>query len=349
MPESKIHTLDPLTDERWPKFVQQNPRSSVFHSRTWLSALKRAYQYEPIAFTTSAPSEELKNAIVFCAVRSWLTGRRLVSLPFSDHCDPLVEDPEELRALVSFLERVRKDEGWKYVEIRPADFRMPTDGAFREAGTYYLHRLSLSPDLDHLLSSFHKDSVQRKIRRAEREGLDYQAGRSDRLLQQLYELLTLTRQRHGVPPQPLEWFRILADCMGDNLCVRIASKDGRPVAAILTLRHGQTVVYKYGGSDARMNHLGGMALLFWKTIQEARQAGAEEFDLGRSDCDNPGLIAFKEHWAAQRSTLTYWRCQAAGQTARGETWKMQFAKEIFARLPQAVLTRVGRLVYRHMG
>jgi hypothetical protein len=34
--------------------------------------------------------------LVFCRVRSWLTGRRSISLPFSDHCEPLVESHEAL-------------------------------------------------------------------------------------------------------------------------------------------------------------------------------------------------------------------------------------------------------------
>ena len=48
-------------------------------------AYTRRFSIPLIAFTTSRPNQELKNALVFAAVRSWLTGRRLVSLPFSDH------------------------------------------------------------------------------------------------------------------------------------------------------------------------------------------------------------------------------------------------------------------------
>ena len=84
------HSFDPLRDRRWDNYIGSEPRSSVFHSRAWLLALNRTYQYQPVAFTTSAPDEALQNAIVFCRVKSWLTGKRLVSLPFSDHCEPLV-------------------------------------------------------------------------------------------------------------------------------------------------------------------------------------------------------------------------------------------------------------------
>ena len=53
------------------------------------------------------------------------------------------------------------------------------------------------------------------------------------------------------------------------------------------------MVYKYGCSDAAFNKFGGMALLFWKTIQEAKDKGFEELDLGRSDIDNVGINRFQ--------------------------------------------------------
>src|SRR2546430_5296635 len=90
-----LYSLDPLEDPRWAEFVQRHPRASVFHTPGWLEALRRTYGYEPVVYTTSLPRAELTNGLVFCRVRSWLTGRRLVSLPFSDHCEPLVHNSEE--------------------------------------------------------------------------------------------------------------------------------------------------------------------------------------------------------------------------------------------------------------
>src|SRR5712691_7118001 len=158
-----IYALDPLQDPRWPEFVRRHPNASVFHTPGWLRALQRTYHYEPIAFTTCAPNEELRNGLVFCAVRSWLTGSRLVSLPFSDHCEPLVEGPEEFDELRLFVEHIGKGQGWKYVEIRPLSPTLEFEGGFQRAKTFYLHRLDLRPTLDALLRSFHKESVQRKI------------------------------------------------------------------------------------------------------------------------------------------------------------------------------------------
>src|SRR5215467_14482639 len=85
------YQLDPIKDLRWAALVEKHPHASVFHSVAWLQALRNTYGYEPVVFTTSPPHAELTNAMVFCRIESWLTGRRLVSLPFSDHCEPLCD------------------------------------------------------------------------------------------------------------------------------------------------------------------------------------------------------------------------------------------------------------------
>src|SRR5271167_440366 len=95
-----VHQIDPLEDPRWEKFLERHPRSSVFHTVAWLDALRRTYGYRPVAITTESPGRDLQAGIVFCSVHSWLTGRRLVSLPFSDHCELLVDDVTNLQSML---------------------------------------------------------------------------------------------------------------------------------------------------------------------------------------------------------------------------------------------------------
>lgn len=352
MPLSAQRTLfriDPLRDPRWSLLVDRHPRGSIFHTAAWLESLVMTYGYRPVVYTSDAPGAPLTNGIVCCQVNSWLTGHRLVSLPFSDHCEPLVSHSDELDALLSPLAREQVREGWRYIELRPRSSFKERRDAFGQGQTFCFHSLDLQPSLEDLFHNFHKNCVQRKIRRAEKEGLSYEEGRSEELLGKFYRLLIVTRRRHHLPPQPLNWFRNLIACLGDELKIRVASKDGHPVASILTLRFKDTLVYKYGCSDARFHHLGGMALLFWKAIQEAKQAGLQEFDFGRSDLHNPGLIAYKDHWGTVRSTLSYLRYPAQPQAAAGKGYRLPLASQTFAYVPDGILTMTGKLLYKHMG
>ncbi|MEO7145078.1 MAG: GNAT family N-acetyltransferase, partial [Bryobacteraceae bacterium] len=293
-----IYQLDPLRDSRWEVLVARHPMACPFHTTSWLWALRRSYGYEPIAFTTTEPGQPLRNGVVFCKVKSWLTGSRLVSLPFADHCQPLVDSPADLLEPLHFLASSPQMRGLKYIEMRPLatpDLPLDSQTNFIESASFSLHTIDLRPKLDDIFRSFHKSCIQRKIHRADREGLRVEKGRSEPLLRNLYSLLLLTRRRHQLPPQPMSWFRDLVDCFGENLVIWVAFKDTVPVASILTLSHNKRMVYKYGCSDDRFHNLGAMPLLFWHAIQEGKSIGAEEFDLGRSDLDNAGLSAFKDH------------------------------------------------------
>src|SRR5580692_9372594 len=189
-----MHQIDPLNDPRWSGFLDTHPRSSVFHTVAWLEALRRTYGYRAIAITTSSPGMGLRDGIVLCRVHSWLTGRRFVSLPFSDHCEPLVDDAVNLRAMLTELKPWLRQSKARYVELRPLSALENMPSHFRSGQSFCFHHIDLAPSLDQLFSNCHKDSTQRKIRRAEREALRYEEGRSEVLLDAFYSLLLLTRR-----------------------------------------------------------------------------------------------------------------------------------------------------------
>jgi lipid II:glycine glycyltransferase (peptidoglycan interpeptide bridge formation enzyme) len=235
----------------------------------------------------------------------------------------------------------------EYVDLRPIrDWSLASAG-FCERDAYYLHTIDLERDLRTVYLQFHKDCVQRKIRRAERERLTCSEGRSEAFIEQYYRLLLLTVERHHAPPQPISWFRNLATCLGESMKVRIASKDGQPVAGVITLTYNRKMIYKYAASDAKYQSCGGNALLLWTSIQEAKNRQMHQLDMGRSDIRHTGLIAFKEHWGAQRSTLNYWRYPAR-LMIESRRWAVRSGEVLLRYAPKQVLRLAGSLMYKHM-
>jgi hypothetical protein len=345
-----VFTLDPTTDSRWPKFLAGHPNASIFHTREWLNALQLTYGYEPMAFTTSE-GNELSDAVVFCKIQSWVTGRRLVSIPFSDHCQPLATG-KELKAILEYVGNKRSEERSRYIALRPlADSDIiGTQTHFTSSEVFSFQKIDLRPEANTLYRNFHESCVRRKIKRAERENLSYESGRSEEMLEKFRHLLLLTRRRHRLPPQPASWFRNIAHSLGEMMTIHVLSKDDVPVASIMTLRYKKSLVYKYGCSDVRFNNLGGTPLLFWKVIQLAKATGVEEFDLGRSGYDDPGLITFKEHLGAVSSQLSYYRSPAPSQrSATSKPDASSLARQVLARLPDSLFIGIGELLYRHLG
>jgi CelD/BcsL family acetyltransferase involved in cellulose biosynthesis len=347
-----VNIFNPLNDGRWREFITRHPRASAFHSPEWLQALGCVYGYEPVVYTTAAPGAELSDGLVLCRVRSRLTGSRLVSLPFSDHCDILAEGDARAR-LLDALRAEHASGRWRYVELRPREPLEPdaseAQSRFQQSEEFCFQQLDLRSSIDGLYRHLHKNCIQRKIRRAQREKVEYRQGNSPELLRAFYRLQIQTRRRHEVPPQPLRWFQAIVEHMGENAQLRMALAGGEAIAGMMTLTFGPTMIYKYGCSDARMHHLGATPLLFWEAIRDAHSRGLETLDLGRSDWPNQGLIEFKQRLGAVSSPLVYWRLgQATGQASLAGVvgW---VARQAVRYAPSRALALAGRMLYRHIG
>ncbi|GAB4232628.1 MAG: hypothetical protein Kow00109_05120 [Acidobacteriota bacterium] len=318
-------------------------RESVFASEPWLAALHRAYGYRPVFYPASASPG---GALAVCEVKSRLTGRRWISVPFADHCEPGVADPAALNEILRrFLadSAVRRS---RYVELRPLSERWHEPLlalGFAPSAQFWYHEIDLRPGVETLWGNLHASSIRRKVRRAEREGLELRKGNNEELLREYYRLHLRTRRRQGVPPQPFRWFRILGEAFGERLRVYLALFEGQPVSGIVTLRWGTTLVYKYGASDERWNQLGGNPFLMWRAMEEGCSAGLETFDLGRTDLHNPGLVQYKERLGGVRRGLIYFRAPASAATSTPAN-----VPAVWRRLPLPLLRLAGWLLYQHM-
>lgn len=349
MPFTNVHILDPLSDKRWDELVASHPKASVFHQSGWLRALASTYGYTTLVVTGSDAESPLSSGIPFCVVKSLIAGHRLVSLPFSDHCDPLFGDSFGEIELARWLREEFTQQNWKYLEMRPLTWNYRGSCPVYAGATYWFHTLDLKNSIEKIFRGFHRDSIQRRIQHAEREQVVYEVGCSEELLTKFYRLQVLTRRRHRLLPQPRVWFRNLMIAMGDTLRFHVASRRGVPIAAILTLRHRNTVVYKYGCSDAEYHNLGAMPLLFWRLIEQCKTQGVEQINFGRTDMGNEGLRVFKERFGATRHQLTYQRCPEPKRPSRSMPGNWPMLRSLMSFIPSSLSPWLGKLAYRHLG
>jgi hypothetical protein len=346
-----IHEFDPVLDSRWQALIQHDPRACVFHSPNWLRVLQRTYGYTPIGLTTNRPGETLTNAAVFAVVKSWMVSPRLVSLPFSDHVQPLFDSSAEFKELLDTLQRWRGNRRWKSIELRPQIEASPANSwsPFHEGQHFVIQSIDLRVGLDRLFGNLHTDSIRRKIRKAVKSQVKEEAGNNETLLGDFFRLHLKTRRRQSLPPPPIAWFRNILQIFGPQAKIRVAYKGGVPIGSIMTLRFKDKAVYKYGCTDKSFQNLGTMPFLLWNAIEEEHATGASEFDLGRSEVANEGLIAFKAKFGAQCAPLTYRILPGKDYSIDGVDWKLALAKRIFGLLPEKSLEHIGRLIYPHIG
>src|SRR5437870_12423362 len=91
----KIVQVDPRVDPIWQTLADRGG-SSVFHSPSWIQVLTETYGWEASAYVVLDDRGEPQAGIPFCRIADMM-GERILALPFSDYCDPLVNDRSEER------------------------------------------------------------------------------------------------------------------------------------------------------------------------------------------------------------------------------------------------------------
>lgn len=341
-----ITLRNPLADSTWDASVRHCPQASFYHSAAWARVLHDTYGYRPFYLLISAGG--LPRAVLpIMEVQSRLTGRRGVSLPFSDDCEAASKDRAAFQGLFRVAQALGDERGWRYLECRGAGALLP--GA-RTSVTYFGHRVRLTADEELLFSSF-DGAVRRAIRKAWRSGLSVEVSDSPQAVRDFYELFCLTRKRHGLPPQPFLFYEnirrhVLAEGRGTIVLVRLHR---RPVAAAVFFHGPDSVVMKFAASDLRFQHLRINNLALWTAMKHYARAGYQTMDFGRTALTNDGLRSFKRRWGASERLISYHRFdlrENAFVLSRAQPAPTQ--ELLFKVLPVSVSRIAGVLFYRHM-
>lgn len=319
--------LDP-GDMRWQKLVGSDPESNIFHHPAWAQVLSECYGYPSFVFAELDENAELTAGIPVMLVDSWLTGRRWVSLPFTDHCAALRQGAATERHLVRALLHLARERHIPKVELR---WLYEHDPLLQHTSLNVLHKVALCPDSQEVARHF-SPSHRRNIATAQRRGVCIRRGETVEDLARFYLLHAETRRSQGVPVQPWRFFRLIEKwILRRGLGFVLLAFHGDQCLAGAVFMHWQkTLTYKYGASHTAGLPFRPNNLIFWEAIRWGCENGYCIFDLGKTDVSNSGLRAFKTGWAAKEIPLTY------------STFSQNHSKPEQANVTRVVLEKVIR-------
>ncbi len=165
--KSDIQILDPTKYEGWDDLLLSTSGHSFFHFFAWARVLSESYGYIPMYFAVME-GDRFRALVPVMEVNSFLTGKRGVSLPFTDYCEPIIEEGIEFQDLLNPIIDHGKKSGWKYVELRGAAQYLSGKPC---STSYYGHILNLSAGHEKIFSIF-KDSTRRNVKKAEKEKVE---------------------------------------------------------------------------------------------------------------------------------------------------------------------------------
>jgi len=342
-----IKIINPLDFPSWDKLLLTNKEASLFHSSLWARVLVEAYRFKPCWFTIY-DKEKLLLSIPMMEIDSFLTGKRGVSLPFTDRCEPVILSPVNKDAAWQFLKDYGKDAGWRYIEIRGGNgFGQAT----HPSSCYYEHILDLSKGSKEIYTHF-RSSHKRNIKKAVYAGLEVSTDESLDGMKDFFRLHCKTRRMHGLPPQPFAFFQKIHENIirkGHGLLL-ITKHQGNAIAAGIFFHFNRKALFKFGASDNKYQLLRANNLFMWKALEWYLDNGYNSFSFGRTDAHHAGLRHFKAGWGAEETKINYFRYDLENRTFVTSQSNIEGVHTALLRkLPILLLKVIGTIFYKHIG
>jgi CelD/BcsL family acetyltransferase involved in cellulose biosynthesis len=331
----------------WCQLVHQ-ASSSVFHSPSWIRVLSDTYGWEPQAALMLDDRGVPRAGLAYCHISDML-GERVVALPFSDYCDPLVNDEDSWRLLVDGLLPEHCP-----INLRCLHNSLPlADERFTLTKQATWHRLDVRPELDALWKGMH-NSTHRAIRKSQREGLVVRMAQSEEELRIFFEMhLKIRKYKYGLLAQPYSFFRNIWRHFveANSGFLLFALFEDKIVASDFFLVWKDTLYYKFNASvPGDLSHRPN-DLLIWEGIQNAKMRGLQFVDFGLSDIDQEGLIRYKRKFGCEEKIIAFLRHEPNG----GPTTAERDLRQLLGKLtnhftehlvPDRVTERASEDLYR---
>jgi hypothetical protein len=337
---------DPLQRADWDSLVSAHPQSQFFHTRAWARVLGESYGHKPF-YVCRFGSGRLQEMLPLVEVSSPLTGRRGVSLPFTDFVNPLKSQTASVPALHDLAMDCGRKRKWRYLECRGGDEDWKGS---RPSLKFYGHSLDLEPGADAVLGRFSAPH-RRGLRKAQSERLEVAFGFDLASMKLFYELHCQTRRRHGLPPQPFRFFENIQRHLlqqGGGF-IAIAKTAGEAVAAAVFFCNGSNALFKFGASNEKFLAARPNNLIIWEGIKRCAASGCKQLHLGRTSIANEGLRRFKLGFGAREEEIRYASYDFHKNAFTTGADRVQgWFNPFFAKMPLPLLKLAGKVLYPHL-
>ena len=342
----EFEVINPLQCPFWDDLVLSHPDHSLFHTTDWARVLVESYGFAP-HYLLEREGNKIIAALPFMEISNLGIGKRAVSLPFSDYCEPLLGANVHFQNVLENVIAYGKKKGWSSLEIRSKK-EMP--GEISPLGSYLHHELKVSEGENPLFSRF-RAGTRRNIKKAVREGVEVIFRDSIEAVKRYFALHCDTRKMHGLPPQPFSFFRNVQEYIlskGKGF-VALARYQGKSIAGGIYMHFGGNAIFKYGASDRRYLEVRANNMVMWEAIRFYSQNGFNTFSFGRTDSENEGLAAYKRGWGSDETTISILKYDMKnGQYINPIKRTYGIHNKIIKHLPFGISKFLGRSIYQFM-
>ena len=314
-PDSRVFVTTPPARATWTEILDESD-ALAFQTPSWLDCICELTGYRDASrlYVTEEGRTILLPVVVGPALSSGVVEE--MSLPYGWGFGGLIApggiNERDVEAVVGDL--LSRPE--RRVSVRPNPLHVSTweraAGERVQRVSRLAHILALDGGPEEVWEKRFRGATRTAVRKAERSAVVVEADSTGRLVPAFYELYHRSVQRWArqsgelrlranwrrLRQEPLRRYRVVADRLGEDCRIWLASVDGQPAAAIVVLTQGQNASYWRGAMDEK---LAGPAcanqLLQWQAIEHAASSGCRHYHMG--DSGSAGVSLFKAQFGAQ--------------------------------------------------
>lgn len=345
--DSKTVTILNVDDRKWKDYIFDRPDVNVFHHPQWSINFYEVYGYKPYVFALINSEGAVVGGIPVSDVSSPFTGKRWVSLPYTDHCIPVLDDPASFETLADQIINLYQTRQIPKTELR---WSFPKRKEIQREVSNVLHTQTCH-DLDSAYKGIQK-RMQEYIKTFSQRDVHIERDISIPFVKAFYEMHVATRRKHGIPVQPWRYFEGLQkNIFEKGMGSIILAFDGKHncLAGSVILHWKNTLTIKYRASITDNQVLGKLRpnyQLDWEVIKIACDNNFGKIDFGRSDINQPGLRQYKKNWGFEEQELAY---SLIGYPPRGGSGLglRKIPEYVIRHSPLWVCRLSGELLYKH--
>ncbi len=340
-----VRELVPGEDARWDAFVTAHRDGTFFHLTGWRRVVEETFGHES-HYLVAEQGRKWVGVLPMFWFKSPFVGNQLISVPYGVYGGVLAADQAAQDELLSSADRLGRQLGAEYVELRHLGER-PGE---REKNVLYLTFFrDLPQTVDEVMPSI-KKRARAEVRKArDRHGLRFEESTD---IGGFFELFARDKKRLGSPTLPYRWFRNLTEEFGRQVVIhRVVDQEERTVVAVMSFCYKDRVYAYYSGADERSRGTGANDFVYCKIMEWAVKQGYRVFDFGRSRRDS-GAAKFKKNMGFEPSTLDYEYLLLADDAKmpsfNPSNPRLTKPRQLWAKLPLFMANSLGGKLSRYL-
>lgn len=343
----KCHVVALAADREdgWRNYVDNHPRSSVFHTIEWRSAVRNSFRHAP-EYLMALRGGRMVGVLPMFLVRGPIIGRMLVSVPYAVGGGILADDDDAEIELFLAAHRIATGQRCAMIDFRSEHAAI---AALPVVDQYVGFERHLPRSVGEVAQWLPRKA--RAVVRNARDKYGLTCDFSPQLLPVVWELYCRNMRRLASINYPYRFFASLLDEFRERCWVCVVRRDVRPVAGLVTLLFRDRVLPYFFGCEEEARFCGAANFIYSCVMERAVAENLRVFDFGRSRRDNHGSCDFKRFHGFEPRPLEYQRYFVAAQKPLDLTPTnpaFELARRVWPHLPLSVTRPAGALLSRYI-